>query len=300
MFRINEKISLPAVFLVFVFLLSKRFFFGNVYGILMSSIAAYLFLPKLFGFNAFSFNDLVLWFEGVPIELKSSILTSIITVSGFLVAFATASYAWRSQLLGQMKIESSEDIDAFFSDFLKAAISLRIYVKQMIEAYEQCQSGSRERAAFLIRYLGSGGMEAQADRSALSRLSSDVHRLYGKYTVLLASHPFLDERMKDAIKAMGLISESVWFTIPIVLEGENEVNFFIAQSDYEKWDRFLQISMVNEGIVSAVQGNVRGVLQSGVMTANFWLAIYFLRNIRVMNDLYKDLRMRIKKLKSRD
>ena len=128
----NElKISLLKLFTTigsFIYFLSSK-----VDGIFILSILLYFFYSALGLEKPFSGPELILWLDQLPNNSKTAIFTSIITIIGFLVAFKIGSTNQKQQILSQMKIEASNDIEKFINNASRNASSVNIYAKYLIE-----------------------------------------------------------------------------------------------------------------------------------------------------------------------
>ena len=84
-----------------------RFLFGNIYGILITCLVVYNYSKSLFGTTPLSFDGLIQWVVTQSESTKVALLSAIITVVGFLIAYATATSNWRSQLLANLKVQAA-------------------------------------------------------------------------------------------------------------------------------------------------------------------------------------------------
>jgi len=83
-------------------------------GILILSIILYNFSYSLGFGQPYNFSELMLWLDQLSENSKTAVLTSIITITGFLIAFSINSTIQKQHLMSQMRVEASNDIEVFF------------------------------------------------------------------------------------------------------------------------------------------------------------------------------------------
>ncbi len=283
-------------FLVYIW----TFFVGSIYGILFSSIALYLCSEKVFGVNAYGFLEMVAWFYESPTEIKTALMTSFITVLGFLMAFATASYNWKSQVKAQLKLQASGELDVFFKELSGLINDFDVHVKQVIHVYNKLKEESGLGAVFMVRHSVSCSPPIIEKRALISKLSLDVYWLDGKYSRLLQSMPGLEERMMDSKKAIKSITRAMWISIPDRLDEElGEIDSYKSQVNIGECEGFIKISKEGLGILAASQGAIRGALQAEFLGVGFWHIFYSFKNSKDMGEALKNFRSDLQSIRKR-
>ncbi len=89
-----------------------RFLVGSLYGILILLIILYFALPYFTDIQPYSFDELLLFVMNLDPQYKVAILTSLITVVGFLIAFQTATTTWKQQMHTNLSLQAANDIDS--------------------------------------------------------------------------------------------------------------------------------------------------------------------------------------------
>ncbi|MDL2044902.1 hypothetical protein MT371_25675, partial [Vibrio parahaemolyticus] len=114
-----------------------RFLLGNLYGVLITMFIIRHFSEALLGYPAYSFEELMVWLDALSNEMKIAIVSSLVTVIGFLVAYASATSNWKSQLLANIKLQASGELNAFFTEVGSLVTDCEIYADETIEVSEQ-------------------------------------------------------------------------------------------------------------------------------------------------------------------
>jgi len=294
--KIPPFISIP-IFYIFVTLgYLYRFFFGNIYGIFVSALILYIYSLPLLGVTPFEASELISWFSLQNESSKAALLASIITVIGFLIAYATATANWKSQLLANLKMEASGDIEVFFSECSQLSTDCKIFAISLIEAVDRIQKGcAPQEADFLASYNRDQGQKFLQQRQRLSTLAIEVHRLQGKYHTLLISSPSLSSGLNSGVQALQKIANKVWIHVPYHIQSDsNPVQSFINQVNVTECSELKNAVNENYGELGFSSGGVRGNLMSPVVGFNLWSLIFLFKEhkglIKIINERYNKLK----------
>lgn len=274
--KFPPAVSVPLFYVAITIIFILRFLVANLFGIFILSCALYYTAPSFLGVDPYSFSGLVVWFSDQEDSTKTSLLASIVTVMGFLIAFASASYNWRSQALSQLRIEAAAEIDRFFAQCTQRATDCRLYAEGLVEAVNEIQRGcDRDEAAFLARYHREKGLEFERHRQELVALGVEAHRLQGRYTNLLTLSPGLIANMQIAISALSRIIDEVWFNRPFIIDHDPDpVSSFIHQTNVAECLNFSKVVEDHFIDLNFSSGLVRGNLQSSVVGFSFWSLVF--------------------------
>jgi hypothetical protein len=253
-----------------------RFFFGNIFGIFITVLVLYYHGEFLFGITPLDFDGLMNWVVSQNETTKSTIMGALITVVGFLIAYATATANWKSQLLATLKVQAAGEIEVFFAECSKLATDCEIYAKSLIEAVDKIQKGcSNDEALFLAHYNREQGQIFLQRRQRLVSLGIEVHRFHGKFSTLLLSAPGLKAGLDSSTKALENITSKLWISVPYhIKHDQNPVQTFVNQVNITECSALRDSVTVNHGELNFSSGSVRGNLMSTVVGFNFWMLLY--------------------------
>lgn len=269
--KLSPSVSVPLFFLIFSLLFLIRFLFASVYGAFFLAIGLYLYVKYFTLVEPFTFEQLLQWVMSLPSEYKVAILSSFITIIGFIIAFHTATLNWKNQMKAQLKTKASDDIDNFFHIVLSNITSAKIYVKTQIRLVNDIQNGAPlEEVSSRIKYEQSKINEFFDARDVLLKASVEVHRLIGSNNNLLTTGYGMKSNLDGAANSLHEISKVLWLRIPIVnLDDENHIQSFLNQVNITDCNEFLKVCEINDGIIAGLTGAVRGSLDSSIWGFSF-------------------------------
>lgn len=283
-------ISVPIFYGYVTLAFLYRFFFGSLFGILISCYALYVFSESLFGAKPFNFDELIMWISDQEETTKAALMSSMVTVLGFLIAFAAATATWKSQLLANIKVQAANEMEVFFAECSKLAGECSIYATALVDAVDKIQKNcSIQEAAFLSHYNRDQGQGFIHNRERLVALGMEVHRLKGKYYNILLSAPGLLAGLDSAISVLHNIIEKLWITVPFHIQGdENTVQTFVNQVNVVDCIALKETVDANFLELNFSSGHVRGNLLSTVVGFNFWTLFYLYKERKNLTSFIKE------------
>lgn len=235
------------------------------------------------GITPYNVEELLNWLFNQSESTKNTILGSLITIVGFLLAYATATANWKSQMLANLKLQAAGDIESFFTECAKLSSNCSIYSTALIDAVNKIQKGCSIRdAEFLANYHREKACQFIKDRDKLIALGVDVHNLSGRYGALLLTAPYLKSNFDSAINALNRINDTLWISVPSYIENDqNPVQSFINQVNVPECIELKNAFDLNSLELNFASGSVRGNLMSTIVGVNFWtiLNIFKERNM---------------------
>jgi type IV secretory pathway TraG/TraD family ATPase VirD4 len=114
--KLPPNLSVPIFYVFATAAFLYRFLFGNIYGIFVTSLVLYKYSQSLFGITPLGFGGLINWVVIQSESTKAALLGAIITIVGFLIAYATATANWKSQLLANLKVQAAGELEVFFAE----------------------------------------------------------------------------------------------------------------------------------------------------------------------------------------
>lgn len=264
-------------FITVMFLI--RFFVGNLYGIFFLSLFFYLNVNTMFEINPYTFEQLLYWMSSQTESTKTALLTSFVTVIGFMLTYAAATANWKGELLANLKLQAAGEFDAFFSEYSRLVVDCQLYASGLCEAVDKIQkTSSYEEAVFHANYNYELGQKFIQNRQRLSSMGVDVHSFKSRYGPLLLSSPGLQADLDTATKAIVSISNKLWINVPFHIQGdENIVKSFVDQVDIEDCLSLSSIIDAHKGELDFSSGSVKGNLMSTVVGFNIWSMINLYR-----------------------
>jgi hypothetical protein len=232
------------------------------------------------GVPPLGFHQLMEWTTTQSETTKTAILSSIVTIVGFLIAYATATSNWKSQLFATLKLQAAGEIETFFEECSKLATDCKIYANALVKAVNQIQEGSEpDKKNFLAHYNRDQGQFFMQKRERLMALSAEVYLLQSRYSNLLLSAPGLKTGLDLAAKALTNITDKLWIFVPFHIENdENPVRTFLEQVNVNKCIELVNAIDENQGELNFSSGSVKGTLISAVVGFNFWLLYYLYKH----------------------
>lgn len=274
--KLPPFLSIPVFYIFITISFLYRFLFGNIYGIFITIFIVYYYSDILFGITPLGVDGVMKWFVSQSESTKATLLASIVTVIGFLIAYATATANWKAQLLANLKVEAAGEIEVFFAEFAKLATDCNIYANALVEAVDKIQKGcAQHEAEFLASYNRDQGKIFLQTRQRIVTLSIEVHRLQGKYSSILISAPGLISGLNLAAKALGNIADKVWVNVPFYIQNDpNPIQSFVNQVNVSECMELKNAVDDNHDELNFSSGGVRGNLLSTVVGFNLWSLIY--------------------------
>ncbi len=265
--KIPPSISVPAFYVLMMLMLVLRFLFGSVYGALALVMVFYAFTYHFTSTPPLSPSELVLWIDGLTSEYKVALLTSSVTVLGFVVAFHTATANWKDQMGAQFKAQVAGEIESFFAAVTSSMNIASLYVESLVSTVNKIQKGANaDELSFLIQHIQGQVGKYLSVRDQLSQASIEVHRLIGRSHNVLSTGWGLPATVNLAAESLANVTDKMWFHVPIVdLQSPNHIQSFLNQVNISGCNEFLQAHNDNSEKISGLAGGIRGYLISPIL-----------------------------------
>ncbi|WP_022665705.1 hypothetical protein [Desulfospira joergensenii] len=273
------SISYLTFYIIISIVIIFRFLLSSVYGGLTISICLYYYFELFSSSPPLSALELLDWAISLPSEYKTAILTSVITVTGFAVAFHTATINWRNQMKAQLKNQAANEVENFFAFIAQNINTTTIYIESLIKIVNEIQKGSStiESIDFSICYAQGKAQEFLDARKALSQASIDVHRLIGKNYSLLTLNFSALPLLQNAASSLSNITNKMWVHVPIVdLNSNTYIQSFLNQANISEYQDFLDACNNNDIKMFGLSGGAQGALNSPIIGFSFPQVIHLL------------------------
>ena len=289
--KLPPSVSVPAFYCYSTILLIFHFLFASTYGALVLALSVYVYVITCTSINPLTPIGIVSWVTSLSSEYKIALLSSFVTVAGFVVAFHTATINWRSQMRAQLKSQAAGDIESFFTMVSSNISTASLYIESLIRTVNEIQDGTPTTdASFSIAYHQEKVEEFIAARSTLSQASIEVHRLIGRNHNLLSTGWGLIADINQAAESLSRITKKMWVHIPIVnLDDPGHVESFVDQVNATKYNEFLEVCNVHDGIISGLSGGVQGHLTAPIWGFSFTMFVNLIMNRKEFKESIREL-----------
>ena len=247
-----------------------RLLFQTAIGLFLVSLIFYCFAETLTGVKPFTFSEVIAWLSSLDKEYKVAVITSFVTIIGFIVAFHSATINWRNQMRAQIMLNISAEVENFFATVLRNITRAELYVEDLVKAVNQIQKGASVRdAKFSVDYNQEQQGQFLNARNLLSEASVEVHRLISRNYNPLSSRWGALEAIQRSAAALAEVSQKMWVNIPIIDKSDpHRIQSFINQINITECEEFIRTCKKASGVMSGLTGGVRGQLQSSVLGFN--------------------------------
>jgi hypothetical protein len=231
----------------------------------------YLYFLNFGSVKPYSINELLIWTTTLSSEYKVALLSSLLTISGFLIAFQTASTNWKQQMKAQLNSLVANEIEQFYSEVSNLVSSAEIYAESIIDAVSKIQNGIPDQEAiFKIKRIIERTSSFLATRIRLSELSIEVHRILGKNYSLLSTAWGATKSLEQANKAFAEIAQKMWVRPPYLQpEDPDIIDLFLSQVNVAEYNVFIDCCSNNCNFINGATGGIRGQLLSQIVGFNF-------------------------------
>jgi hypothetical protein len=116
--------------------------FGTIFGFFIISLITYNVSPHLFDVEPYGFGEMIIWFYELDSGFKTSITTSLVTITGFLIAFQAAQSSWKKQQMISMRLRAAEEYSNIFEALDECFTNLVSYSYDIKETHSLIESSS--------------------------------------------------------------------------------------------------------------------------------------------------------------
>lgn len=278
--KIPPLISVPAYFVVVFIILILEFLFTTTFGALLLALSVYVYFDSFTLVSPYTSAELLIWLDGLSIQYRVALFTSIVTITGFVIAFHTATLSWKNQMRAQLKIQAAREFESFFSVVSSNITTAEIYIESLVNTANNIKNGAADaESSFEIGYNQGKVHEFISSRDALSRYSIEITRLISRnHNILLTGWGMLADANR-ADESLEKITNVMWLHIPVVdLNDPNHIKSFVDQVDITKCTKFLKVCEANYGIISGLSGGIQGNLSSSIWGISSGLFIDLVQN----------------------
>lgn len=268
--NLPPSISVKVYYLLLISAYIFRFLFKSTYGAFILAVLVYWYTDTFTEIDPYSLKELLHWVSTLSQDYKVALITSGVTITGFAIAFHTATINWRDQMRAQMMLQVSGEVENFFAKVSQNITAAMIYIKSLVEAVNKIQNGvSDSEAEFLVYYHQTEQEKFLHVRNLLSEASVEVHRLISKNFSPLVSNWGILNSAQESAKALDEVSQKMWVKLPIInLNDPRRVQIFIDHVNVAEYQEFIRTCERSHSVISGLAGGINGQLQSAVLGFN--------------------------------
>lgn len=250
-------------------ILAGRWLVTSAYGYLLLALIAYYLAGWFAASRPLTPSELGQWLIVQPRDVTIAIAQTLVTVVGFMLAFAVANFAWRNQRRTELRLAAGDEIQGFFQEICDLLISMGIYAELLSEMRAMLDSPSSQsevgsKADAVVRRTP----EFVAARQRLSRLAIQVHSLRQKHELVLAQQFLAMRCFQAAQDALERASKSMWILAPESIESPVGTMMFVSKCDSTTWKTFEKDADEARKRISMTAGAIRGLFISDVIKPN--------------------------------
>lgn len=292
--RLPTAILVPLYFIKAFVQLIYRILTRTLIGFLFLVGTAYFYLIFCGEVKPYGGLDLLLWVNSLEKEYKVALLSSSVTILGFIIAFHTATTSWRSQMISKLQLESSVEIEDIITKISRDIVQARIYAEGVINAYNIAISdNSKNRdVAWEIDYTKRQTPSFEETRNRLSFYGLEVERLKGKYYQLLAGKFGAIESFQSTINALNSILARMWVPSPYFEDDSSPlyIEKFKETVREKEWREFIKVCNEEYTTINIYAGVVKGLLLSSVIDTNISTYWHAFSMKKIFRDVFDDLK----------
>lgn len=284
-------ISVSLIFITSICRIINRYLFGTIWGVLILSIILYVNSERILGTKPLAVNELIMVLFSLNETMQAAIVSSLITIIGFIVAYATASSNWKAQLRGTLKSEASCECIQFFNVTHSLVTQCDIYANSLKSTLDKIANGSpKSELLFHVGYNRKKTNEFIANRDAIVANSINAHTFLAKYNSLLINTTGVKSNLDLAISSLTVVSQDIWFPIPYeVTEGDDEIEMFRSQIDIDKINKFLTTVKEHHNALSFHPSAAAGILMDPIVGTSFSSLVSLFKVRKILWDQMSDI-----------
>ncbi|MCG8040401.1 MAG: hypothetical protein N0C86_06375 [Candidatus Thiodiazotropha taylori] len=291
--KIKPSVSIKLFYGYFMIVLLYKFIFKSIYGFLLLSTAFYWYVDEFTELCPFNGLQLLNWFVFLDTEYKTAIFTSIVTISGFVIAFYAATLNWKHQMRAQIMYEISKEIDDFFLRAERSNSIIKIHAKKMIDAASKIKGKSiatLEEAEFLVDNNVKDTAKFLEARDNLVNASINVHRMIARHYIVLITNVGALDHAKMFADSLQDIVQKIYIDLPYVRHNDPiRVNQFVQQVNMDRCAELVEVCEKAETVISATAGALRGQLQNRALGVNSRVVAHMFKNHEHMRKFAEDI-----------
>lgn len=276
-FAYKRAIKLFILRLYVILAVMWRFLNTSIYGALCLAIMLYLFSYKLILVNPFNPVELVTWIIQLRHEYKAALITSFVTIIGFLIAFHASSSAARTQIKLTMLMKLCSDLSQFTYELNMSMNNIKIFAYQSLSLINSATNSlltpytspyDLENIRFAIQLQLSKVPDLLRARDDFLRLQQIFISEFGSNYYLLSFYPKCINHCENVQSYLARFQESVWIPYPAAIQVADVIDHFVRNTPQARYQELVNVYCETYGRINASIGCVRGFLLNEITPPN--------------------------------
>ena len=288
----SQQPKLPSLkkyplFLKFTLLfLILRFFNTKLIGIFSLLIALYFLSPHIGLSNPFTALQLLDWLINLSSDYKIAVISSLLTIIGFLIAFQAATLNWKKQLLAETKAKAAEDLWQFYKHINKLITKADFFAEDIIEVFQLIEKNEdEEKIIFKISYIYSHYDEFLKVRQEISELSSEIFVYRDKHYLVTSGTLGGQKKIDKANEAFLEVAKRIWADLAPPPNNDNTaIDYFIRFTKKEEFQELHSACENSKLFIDFNVGYVKGYLMSQIIEPNVFSIITSIKDFKKFHD----------------
>ncbi|MBQ26086.1 hypothetical protein [Alcanivorax sp.] len=283
---------LISVSIVFLFLTS------SLAGVFLLTISLYALL-FFFDYEVMSLGELLIYISKLDAGIIASIISSLVTVLGFFIAFSTGRKSWEIQKKTEFSIEVSESLSVIVNDLVDGIINLNIYYSGVIDACSSLEENPHGKQSLSkLRYICRRNDEASAHAKRIQERNSQLISFIGTYTQVFESKIGVSKFLEFIQNRASVASLASHYFVPTIDHANKDSEavaiffHFINQEEIQRNKDLLE-PLVEE--ISSAHGYIRGMFLSTIFKSNLRTLWSFIRRYKKISPFFIGLIEKVKK-----
>jgi len=291
-------------YLVLVYIILRlilHFFIANIYGIGILFAIFYFFSHHITGVQPFNPIELIDWFAEQSDTLKALLVSSLVTVTGFLIAFQSATKNWKDQLVANIRVQASNDIDVVYTRINELISSINMYVDDNLKILSKIKNNAASiEIDSSLKFVLSKTDKFLSERQELSLLSSRAFQLGSRYSMIF----FLSQNTFDMLErineSVGKVTDKMWILAPTIdINNPGYLKHYLWYVEEEKYKELSLQCNESHSYIAGMAGAVRGKLTANIFGVNLSMLFNIIRKGKLFVDFWSDLKKIDKKYQTK-
>lgn len=261
-----------------------RFLTNSVIGVGVLSAIVYAYQLACGDTKPYSLSELVLFWDSLSDDMKSSTLSSLVTVLGFLIVFRTTTLSWRGEWLARYKADIAKEIESFCKEVQEMSIDMGVSLKAVVQAVQKYQNeGATPSAIFYIKNAMEEAQKYDDYRRKFSKKVVEIHRFRSQYNSIFNSISDADDFWDEVLQGVQIIGEKMWIILPYVDSiSDKNIEPFISQINVEEYENLAKEIDSAQIRINGGSGALQGKLLGKLLIFNFLSYLKLLQNRNIL------------------
>lgn len=255
-----------------------RFLTGTLFGTFIFLLIAYFSLESLFGIRPLTPIELFSIFDDIEKDDRALLISSALTVIGFLVAFGVATNTWKQQTQANLRLQAARDIQQTYHPISTLIVDVQIFANSLLKLGDKISDEEKEATDFDYQHLFTQYDKFEIDRKAFCSAHRESYQIGSIYSHQLFASWNLWERIQDLGDELQELNALIWFPLPILaVDHPNRAEIYLNTLDRKKIKEWIDSSEIAHDRINGISGLVSGRLTGSIMEFNLPMFVNFIK-----------------------